>query len=70
MILAENDRFQHKKCIKTQNFKSSKMDKKIDISHLQDLNNVRKTIFNGSRINLAQNRILKKKQNAKFAQKY
>ena len=56
-------------CIKTQNFKSSKMDKKIDVNHLQDLKNVRKTIFNGSRTNLAHNRILKKKV-AKFAKKY
>ena len=47
----KNDRFQHKKCIKTQNFKSSK----IDINHLQDLKNVRKIIFNHSGTNLVQN---------------
>ena len=47
-----------KKCIKTQNFKKSK----IDINHLQDLKNIRKTIFNGSGTNFAQNRILKKKK--------
>ena len=45
------------------------MGTKIDIN-LQDLNNVRKTIYNGSRTNLGQNRILKKKKVAKFAQKY
>ena len=37
------------------------MDKKININHLQDLNNIRKPIFNGSRTNFAQNRIKKKK---------
>ena len=37
------------------------MDKKIDINHFQDLNNIRKPILNGSRTNFAQNRILKKK---------
>ena len=52
----ENDSFQHKKCIKTQNFKTSK----ININHLQDLKKVRKAIFNGSMTNLVQNRILKK----------
>ena len=52
----------HKKWIQPQNFKSSKMDKKIDINHLQDLNNVKKTIFHGSVNNLAQNRILKEKK--------
>ena len=57
--------------IKTQNFKNSKkMYKKIDIIHLQDQNDGRKTIFNGSRTNLAPNRILKEKKVAKFAQKY
>ena len=42
---------------------------KIDINHLRGLKNLRKTIFNDSRTNFAQNRILKKKV-AKFAQKY
>ena len=31
------------------------------MNHLQDLKNVTKTIFNGSKTNLVQNRILKKK---------
>ena len=35
---------------------------KIDINHLQDLKNVRKTIFNGSGTNLVHNPTLKKKQ--------
>ena len=72
MILAENDRFQHKKCIKIQNFKRSKLKtrSKIDINQLQDLSNLKKPIFKSSRINFAQNRILKEKKVAKFAQKY
>ena len=65
MIFAEINRFQHKKCIKTQNFERSK----IDINHLQDLKNIIKSIFNGSRTNFAQNHILKNKI-AKFAKKY
>jgi hypothetical protein len=57
MILTQNDRFQHKK-MQTQNFKMSK----IDMNHLQDLKNLKNPIFNGSRTNFAQNRILKKKK--------
>ena len=59
MNLAENDRFQHEKCIKTQNFKRSKID--INLNHLQDLKNIKNPIFNDSSINFAQNHILKKK---------
>jgi hypothetical protein len=44
VILAENDRSQDKKCIKTPNFKRLK----IDIKHLQDIKNMLKSIFNGS----------------------
>ncbi len=53
------------------NSKFQKVEKgyKIDINHLQGLKNLKKTIFNDSRTNFAQNRILKKKV-AKFAQKY
>jgi hypothetical protein len=56
---AENDRFQRKQCIKIQILKGQ-----IVTNQLQDLqyvNNLRKPIFNGSRTNFAQNRILRKK---------
>ena len=69
MIIAQNDRLQHKKCIKNSKFEKVKAQSKIDINQLQDLNNLRKPIFNTSRTNFAQNPILKKKV-AKFAQKY
>ena len=54
---------------KNSKFEKVKTRSKIDINHLQDLNNLRKPIFNSSRTNFAQNRILKKKV-AKFAEKY
>jgi hypothetical protein len=67
LIFAQNDRFQHKKCIKIQNFiKRSK----FDINHLQDLNNISKpAMFNNSRTNLAQNRILKEKKSCQICPK-
>ena len=47
---------------KNSKFQKLKNGSKIDINHLQDLKNVRKTIFNGFRANLAHNHILKKKK--------
>ena len=65
MIIAQNDRLQHKNL----KFEKVKTRSKIDINQLHDLNNLRKPILNSSRTNFAQNPILKKKV-AKFAQKY